>query len=64
MDFIAIEAPASRVTTARELAEFRDAALGIVAPGYFLEVIADHLIEALAEGASFLAGALRKLLVD
>ena len=49
---------------AGEALELLDAALGIVPSGDGLQVVADQLIEALAEGLGFLAGAGDQLIVD
>jgi len=48
----------------RELLKLLNAALGIVSAGYHLQVIADQLIETLAEGLGFLSRASYELLID
>jgi hypothetical protein len=47
MNFVAVEAPTPRVPTAREALELLNTALRIVV-GEGLQVISDHLVEALA----------------
>jgi hypothetical protein len=55
MNFITIEAPASRVSASGKTLKLLDAALRIVI-GKRLEIIADQLIKALAKRFSPLAG--------
>jgi hypothetical protein len=50
MNLIPIEAPAARITSARELPEFFNAALSIVSTRNRLQVVADQLIETLTQG--------------
>ena len=63
MDFIAIEAPASRVSAPGESLELLDAALGI-AICKSLQIIPDELVEALAKGFRTLACSSDNVLVD
>lgn len=63
MNFVAIEFPATGITTARKTPEFLYAALRIVTAGKFLQVIADDLIEALTHGFCLATGSLKDLLV-
>jgi len=64
MNLVAIEAPAAGVATTREALELLDAPLRIVTARQSLQVVADKLIEALAEGVRLLSGASYKLLID
>jgi len=64
MNLVAIEAPAPRVAPTREALELFDAPLRIVTARQPLQVVADKLIEALAEGVRLLSGASYKLLID
>src|SRR5271157_239590 len=64
MNLVSIETPTARVTATGEELELLDAPLRIVAAGQLLQVIADKLIETLAEGIGLLSGASDKLLVD
>ncbi len=64
MNLVSIEPPAARVALTRELLKLLNAALGIVSAGYGLQVIADQLIETLAEGLGFLSRASYELLID
>jgi hypothetical protein len=64
MNFIAVEAPSPGVAGAREALEFFDTPFRIVSSGYGLQVVADELIEALAEGFGFLAGARHKFILN
>src|SRR5438552_14678450 len=64
MNLVAIEAPATRVAPTREALELLDAPLRIVTARQSLQVVADKLIEALAEGVRLLSGASYKLLID
>ena len=53
MNFVSIEAPATRVAAAREFLELLDALLGVVAASQLLQVVADQLIEALPKASAF-----------
>jgi hypothetical protein len=64
MNLVAIEAPAMRVTRAGEAIELLDASFGIVAASESLEIVADQLIETLAQSVSFLSSALDDLFID
>jgi hypothetical protein len=64
MNFFAIEAPATGIAFAGEAIELLDAALGVVSAGEGLEIVADELVEALAESFRLLAGASDELFVD
>ncbi len=64
MDFVAIEPPAAGVALAGKAAKFGDALVGIVATRELLQVVADELVEAFAEGVGALAGAVDQLLID
>jgi hypothetical protein len=64
MDLVAIETPAAGVALAGKAAKLGDALVGIVASGELLQIVADELVEALAEGVRALAGAVDELLVD
>lgn len=64
MDLVAIEAPATRVTLTREAPELLDALLRIVASGHGLQIVADQLIETLAQGLGLLASAVNQLFVE
>jgi hypothetical protein len=64
MNLVTIEPPAARITAARKAFELLDAALGVVAAGKLLEVVADQLVETLAQGLGFLPGASDQLLVN
>jgi hypothetical protein len=64
MNLIPIEAPAARIAAARKAFELLDAALRIVFAGKPLEVVADQLVEALAQGIRLLSGARDELLVN
>jgi len=64
MNLVSIEAPTARVALTRETSELLDAALGIVSPSDGLQVIADQLIQALAQGLRFFSSPSDKLLVD
>ena len=64
MNLVAIETPAARVAATREALELFDAPLRIVTARQPLQVVADKLIEALAEGVRLLSGASYKLLID
>lgn len=50
MNLIPIEAPAARITSARELPELFNAALSIVSTRNRLQVVSDQLIETFAQG--------------
>src|SRR5260370_16054190 len=63
MNFVAIEAPAAGVAASRETIEFFDAALGVVSAGDGLQVVADELVQAFAEGFGFLAGSGNELVI-
>jgi hypothetical protein len=64
MNLIAVEAPAMGMTATGKTPELVDAAFGIVGTRESLQVVANQLIEALAEGAGSLAGLGNELLVD
>jgi len=64
MNLVAIEAPAARVAATREALELLDAPLRIVTARQPLQVVANKLIEALAERVRLLSGANYKLLID
>src|SRR5450755_35376 len=64
MDLAPVETPAPRMALAREAIELGHAAPRIFSPGQPLQVFADQLIQALAEGISLLAGAFDELLVE
>ena len=64
MNLVAIEAPAAGVAPTREALELLDAPLRIVTARQPLQVVADKLIEALAERVRLLSGANYKLLID
>ncbi len=64
MNLVSIEAPTAGVALAGKPFEFLDAALGIVSASNRLQVVADQLIEALAESFGFLSGASYKLIID
>lgn len=64
MDFFAVEAPAAGVAASGKALEFFDAALGIISAGDSLQVVADHLIEALAQRLGLLAGAGHELIIE
>ena len=64
MNLVAIEAPAARVAPTREALELLNAPLRIVTARQPLQVVADKLIEAFAEGVRLLSGASYKLLID
>src|SRR5208283_2788549 len=63
MSLVAIETVAVRVACARQALKLRDAALSVVASSQLLQVLADYLVEALAESLRPLSGALDGLLV-
>src|SRR4051794_303545 len=64
VNLVPVESPAVRMAMARKTLEFLDAALGIVPASYRLQVIADQLVKALAEGLGFLPGARDELLIN
>jgi len=64
MNLVSIEPPAARVALTRELLKLLNAALGIVSASDRLQVIADQLIETLAESFGFLSRASYELLID
>jgi len=64
MDLVAIEAPAARITGSRKAPEFFDTPFRIVGPSQLLKVLADQLVEALAEGLGSLSSAFDGLFVD
>src|ERR1700758_5029392 len=64
MNLIAIEAPATRVSLSGEALELLDAALRVVSASHGLQIVADHLVEALAQSFRLLAGSGDQLLVD
>lgn len=64
VNLVAVEGPSVGVALAGETIEFFDAAFGIVPASDRLQVVADHLIEALAESLGLLAGASHKLIFD
>ena len=63
MNLVSIEAPAPRVALAGKTAEFLDTPFGIVAPGQLSQVVANQLIEALAQGIRPPPGAPDQLLI-
>ena len=64
MNFISVEAPAARVATTGESVELLDTSLRIVAAGQLLQIVADQLVEALAQGIGLLPGPGDKLFID
>lgn len=64
MNFIAIKTPSTGVAAAGEAPELVDAAFGIVAAREILQVVANQLIETLAQGSCLFAGLGDHLLVD
>src|ERR1019366_1676756 len=64
MSLVAIETVAMRVASARQALKLRDAALGVVASSQLLQVLADQLVEALAESLCALSGALESLFIN
>ena len=64
MNLVPIETPAPGVPATGEALELLDAPLGVIAAGESLQVVADQLIKALAEGVRFLAGACDQLLIN
>ncbi len=64
MNLVAIEAPAAGVALSGEALELLNAPLGVVSASYGLQVVADHLVEALAQSFRLLAGSGDQLLVD
>jgi hypothetical protein len=50
MDLIAVETPAAGIALSRQALKLLDASLRIVAADYGFQIVADHLIETLAEG--------------
>src|SRR5580658_350036 len=64
MNLVSIKAPASQVSSTGEPPEFRDTALGIVAARQFLQMIANSLVETLAESFCPFSGAFDSLLVN
>lgn len=64
MNLIAVEAPSSGMAGAGKAPKLFDVAIGIVCASDRLEVVADHLIQALAEGFRLLPGASDELVVD
>jgi hypothetical protein len=64
MNFVAIKAPAAGVALTGEALELCDAALGVVSAGDGLQVVADQLVEAFAEGFRLLAGAGDELVIE
>src|SRR3982074_1982826 len=64
MNLVAIEVPAAGGAASREALEFFDAALGVISAGDGLQVVADELVQAFAEGFGFLAGAGDELVVN
>jgi len=64
MNLVSTKTPTPRVALARESPEFLDAALGIVSASHGLQVVPNQLIEALAEGLGFGAGAGDELVID
>jgi len=63
VNFVAIEAPAPGVALAREPLELLDTSFRVVHACQRLQVVPNQLIEALAEGPRFLAGASQQLFV-
>ena len=64
MNFVSIEAPAAGVAVPGEFLEFLDALLGVVAASQLLQVVADQLIETLAQGIRLLSGTSDELFID
>jgi hypothetical protein len=64
MNLVPVETPGAGVALTRETLEFFNAALGIVAAGQFLQVVANQLIEARAESNRFLSGAVDQLFIN
>jgi hypothetical protein len=64
VNLVAVEAPATGISLSGEALELFNAALGIIATSNCLQIIANELVEALAEGFCFLAGAVDELVVD
>src|SRR5512136_628581 len=64
MELVPVEAPAAGLAATREAPELLDAPLRIVAPRQPLEVVADDLVEALAQRRGLLAGPGHQLLVE
>jgi len=63
MDLVAIETPAARMAFSGETLKFGDTVIGIVAARKLLQVVAHHLIKALAQCVSPLARSLDQLLI-
>jgi hypothetical protein len=64
VDFFAVEAPAAGVAGSGKALELVNAAFRIVAAGDGLQIIANHLVEALAQRLGLLACAGCKLIVE
>src|SRR5437899_5949165 len=64
MNLVTLEAPAARVSLTGEALELLDATLRVVSASHGLQVVADHLVEALAQSFRLLAGSGDQLLVD
>jgi hypothetical protein len=64
MNFVSIEAPSARVALARELPEFLNASLRVIAASQLLQVVADHLIETFAQGIRLLPGTGDELFIN
>ena len=64
MNLVAVKAPAARVTFPGKPPELLDALFGVIAARQLLQVIADQLIEALAESVRLLASAGNNLIID
>jgi hypothetical protein len=57
MNLVSVKEPSVGVTTAGKTLELLDASLGIVGASQFLQIVANQLIEALADSVGFLSGA-------
>ena len=64
MNLVSVETPTARMATARETVKLLNAPLGIVSAGNVLQVVADQLIETLAESLRLLSSASDKLLIN
>ena len=64
MDLVAVEAPATRVPLSGQALELFNAAFRIVVPIDGLEILANHLVQALSQGFRLFAGAGDEMIVD
>ena len=64
MKFVTVKAPPSRVAASGKLFELLDASLWLVTASQTVQIVSDHLIEALAESVRLLARPRNHLLVD